>query len=275
MFLFITLYSIRLFNAYKIGQLDITNAVTLYHCISLVGAVVNYISQLICSKAYCEYYNTSCLFEIMTYFRAETVVYHKELFLLITKIFLFPIVVEITLLLRQMYDSNESQKLIFTLYTLYPLIIANIVPNILYGGMVICKRSALALNRDLVRIKNEANFLQKAEQILLHKKFYRMQRYCCLADNLDELSEKYTIICVQTLAYTKLAAPPFLASLLCNLFGITTNLFRQYYALADTLINNKTYDVFDALTNGIFLMISFLEIAMHSYITDQCIEAVS
>ena len=275
MIVFIMIYTLRLYNDYKSGELDITNAVTLYHCISLIGAITSYITQLVYCKRYCEYYNTSRLFETMTYFKTETVVYHKEVFLTLTKIFIFPTVIEITLILRQLQEDDESKSLMWTLYTLYPLIAANIGPNMLFAGMFMCKRATLALNKDVVKIKNEANFLQKTEQILLHKQFYRMQRYCCLADNLDELSEKYTVICVQTLAYTELSAPPLLASLLCNLFGITTGLFRQYYAVADTLINNESYDVFSALTNGVFLLISFLEIAMHSYITGQSIEAVS
>lgn len=275
MIVFIMVYTLRLYNDYKSGELDITNAVTLYHCISLVGAVIGYVTQLVYCKGYCKYYNTLRLFEIMTYFKAETVVFHKEVFLSLTKLFLFPVVIEITLILRQLQEYDESKSLMSTLYTVYPLIAANIAPNILFAGMVICNRAARALNKAVVKIKNEANFLQKPEQILLHKQFYRMQRYCCLADNLDELSEKYTMICVQIMAYTELSAPPLLASLLCNLFGITTGLFRQYYAVVDTFINNETYDVFRALTNGVFILISFLEIAMHSYVTGQSIEAVS
>ncbi|KAM7360496.1 gustatory receptor 94a isoform 1-T1 [Cochliomyia hominivorax] len=272
--LFTLIYIRRLYFEIMADELNLKNAVTLYYYINIFGAVTNFLSQLLNSKRTVDFFNAARFFEAMQYFDVEVEVIHSSILLVTLKTFIFPIIIEITLILRQLRDDDEDKSIFWTFYTLYPLVIANILPNCLFGVFVICRQLTLTLNRKLMKLEKDANFLQKREQIGLHKRFYCMQQFCNLADNLDELAEKYSMICKQTLAFMSLCTVPLLASLLCNLFGITAGFFHQYYALADTLINEESYDVFSAITNGVFLIISFLEIALHSLVADQSIEAV-
>ncbi|XP_023296333.1 putative gustatory receptor 94a [Lucilia cuprina] len=272
--LFTLIYIRRLYNEVVSEELDLKNAVTLYYYMNIFGAATNFLSQLWNTKAAAHFFNTVKLFETLKYFDVDVEVIHSSLLLVTLKIIIFPIIIEITLILRQLRNDYEERSLLWTIYTLYPLVIANIIPNCLFGIFVVCRQLTMSLNRHLKELEKEANFLQNMDQILLHKPFYRMQKFCNLADKLDELAEKYSLICAQTLLYMSMCSTPLLASLLCNLFGITAGFFRQYYALADTLINEESYDVFNAITNGVFLIISFLEIALHSLVADQSIEAV-
>ncbi|XP_065372265.1 putative gustatory receptor 94a [Calliphora vicina] len=272
--LFTMIYIRRLYYEIITEELDLKNAVTLYYYMNIFGAATNYLSQLLNTKSAVDFFNVVQLFETMEYVDVEMEVIQSSILLVTLKTIIFPIIIEITLILRQLRDDDEDRSLLWTVYTLYPLVIANIIPNCLFGIFVICRQFTMALNRQMRELEKEANFLQNIEQICLHKRFYRMQKFCNLADKLDELAEKYSLICSQTLAYMSLCTTPLMASLLCNLFGITAGFFRQYYALADTLINEESYDVFNAVTNGVFLIISFLEIALHSLVADQSIEAV-
>lgn len=271
--LFTIIYIRRLYIDIISDELDLDNAVTLFNYMNIIGAFINYLSQLVYCKASMNFFNVAQLFPTLEYFDLDMKAIHSSILLVTMKTIVFPTIIEITLILKQLRD-DENKSLLWTIYTLYPLVIVNIIPNCLFGVFVICRIFTLALNNNLSSLEKEANFLQNKEQITLHNHFYRMQKFCDLADKLDELSEKYALICSQTLAYINLCTAPLLGSLLCNLFGVTTGFFLQYYALADTIINEESYDVFNAITNGVFLIISFLEIALHSLVANQNIQAV-
>lgn len=272
--LFAIIYTRRLYNDIISDELDLKNAVKLFYYMNILGAATNYLSQLLYCKASMDFFNVAQLFSTLDYFDLDEKVLHSSILLVTMKSIIFPIIIEIILILKQLRDDDDNKSLLWTIYTLYPLVVVNIIPNCLFGVFVICRQLTLALNNNLRNLEKEANFLQNMEQIILHKRFYRMQKFCDLADILDGLMEKYALICSQTLAYISLCTMPLLASLLCNLFGITSGFFLQYYALADTIINEESYDVFNAITNGVFLSISFLEIALHSLVVNQNIEAV-
>lgn len=267
---------IRIFyNEIVTKTFDVNSAVNVYYYMNVMGAFINYIAQLRIGKPTSEYFNTSKFFEVLEYFTIEAIINHSIIWLVFSKIIIFPLVVESTLILRHLRNEDETKNLFWTLYTLFPLVLANIVPNCFFGVMVVCRQAIRALNNELEKLQKEANLLQRAEQMNLHKNFYRMQKFCNMADKLDELSIIFALICKQTLSYMKLADIPLMASLVCNLFGVTAGLFQQYYAAADTFIQGDEYDVFDGLTNGVFLVISYLEIAMNSLIAGQSINAVS
>ena len=275
MIIFGLIYIRILYNEIVSKTFDLNSAVNLYYYMNVMATFINYISQLRISKPSCDYFNTSKLFEVLEYFTTEAIINQSIIRIIFTKIIFFPLVIECTLILRHLRNEDDGKSLLWTIYTLYPLVMANIIPNCFFGVMVICRQAIKALNNDLEKLLKEANLLQSAEQMHLQKNFYRMQKFCNMADKLDELSLIFGVICKQTISYMELAAIPLFASLVCNLFGVTAGLFQQYYAVADTFINDDEYDVFDALTNGVFLVISFLEIAMHSLIADQSISAVN
>ena len=275
MIIFGVIYIRIFYNEIVSKTFDLNSAVNLYYYMNVMAAFINYISQLRISKPSCDYFNTSKLFEVLEYFTIEAIINQSIIWMVFTKIIIFPLAIESTLILRHLRNEDNEKSLLWTIYTLYPLVMSNIVPNCFFGVMVVCRQAINALNSDLEKLLKEANLLQRAEQMHLHKNFYRMQKFCNMADKLDELSLIFNLICSQTISYMKLAEIPLLASLVCNLFGVTAGLFQQYYAVAGTFINDDEYDAFDALTNGVFLVISFLEIAMFSLVADQSISGVN
>ncbi|XP_073818320.1 putative gustatory receptor 94a [Musca autumnalis] len=271
---FVFIYGKRLHEEYATGQIDLKNAVSIYYYLNIICALVNYLWQLAKTNKILKFYNTVPVFDCMSYFCIDHRSVKKAALLTFIKIILIPIIVEINLILRELRKGEES-NLLETLYHLYPMVIANFLPNCLFAGFVVCRECMKALNILLKLVENEANFYQNVKQMKLNTRFYRMQIFCDLSDKLDELSEKYNLVCFYTLEYTQLISLPLICSLLSNLLGITAGCFQQYYAIADTMINEETYDVFDALTNGVFLAISFSEIAILNMVVNDCIEKVS
>lgn len=273
--IFNLVYTRRLYYEIITSGFDLKNAVKLYFYMNVIGGIMNYLWQLMNCKAAVDFVNQVQLFTTMKYFDIDVAAIKSTILLVTLKTLIFPTVIAIAVILRKLHNGFDiTQSIVFTLYVSYPIFCANITPNCLFGIFVVCRQLTLALNRNLSKLEKEANFLQDSKQMRLHKHFYRVQRFCHMADKLDELAEKYATICSQTLQYMSLGALPLLISLVCNLLGITVGLFRQYYDLADTLINEESYDIFRSVSNGIFLIISFLEIALHSLVGNQTIMEV-
>lgn len=264
----------QLYAAYNDDKINLANAETLYYYISIVGVVLSYICQLVQTTELREFLSNVPLFEILDYFELKRSVVKSSIQIILVKTVVFPIILEINLLIRQSRNEPE-ESLLKTFYTLFPTVVSNFLPNCAFSSIVVCYHTMRALNLRLEKIEKEANFYQDVKQMILHKHFYRMQKFCNLADTLDELSQKYTLICGYTLRYVDINSVAIMATLLCNLFAITGGLFQEYNALADTFINKKNYDVFDALTNGVFLSIAVADIALYGSMANDCLEAVS
>ncbi|XP_061394420.1 putative gustatory receptor 94a [Musca vetustissima] len=262
----------RFYEEFRTDQMDLKNAVSIYYYLSIVCSMVNYFSQFLKIKDLLEFYNQVPVFDCLCYFNINPRSVKKSALLTFIKIILFPIIVEVNLIIRELHGGGgEEPNLVGTLYNLYPMVIANFLPNCLFAGFVLCREGMKALNSRLLTIEKEANLYQDKKQMKILSNFQRMQIFCDLSEKLDELCEKYNAICSYTLAYVDLLAMPLVFSLLSNLFGITAGCFQQYYAIADTMINEEPYDMFDAMTNGVFLAISFSEIALLNMAVNDCI----
>uniref|UniRef100_A0A454A0P1 Gustatory receptor n=1 Tax=Stomoxys calcitrans TaxID=35570 RepID=A0A454A0P1_STOCA len=270
---FVLLYVKNIYDDYVSDQIDLKNASSLYYYMNIICSLANYVSQVIQTKAIMNFYNSVPLFETIRFLDITAKAVRSSGILVFVKVILFPIIIEINLLVREMHtgpDFNIWQ----TFYALYPTVLANFLPNCIFSGFVICRETMIALGGHLRLIEKEANFYQDVRQMTLHKPFYRMQIFCDLSDKVDVLAGHYTSICYYTTAFMQLGAMPILFSLLSNLFGITAGFFQQYYAIADTMINEESYNLFDAMTNGVFLVISFSEIALLSMVANECIEKI-
>lgn len=274
LFITVTVVYIRKTCAdFKANELDLKNAVKLYYYMNVIATLVNYGSQLYHKTSIAYFYGRVPFFDTIRYLDIQPKVVKFAALMIFVKVILFPIIIETVLILRVIH-KGENNSIWSTLYTLYPIVMTNFLPNCIFGAFIVCRELMVALNKHLSRVEHEANYYQDVKQMILHKPFYRMQIFCNLSDKLDELAIKYSDICLYTLEYMKIGAVPLLAAFICNLFGITVQFFQQYKSIADTMINNDGYNVFDALTNGVFLLISFSEIALHSLIANECIEKV-
>lgn len=266
-------YGQSILNDWQKNEFDLENIIKLYSYMNITSVIINYLTALTLSSTFVRFFNGLPLFDTFKFFNvsAKTVIVSVRLVFL--KGLLIPIIYEMTLLLQQI--RNEPNKhLLWTLYTLLPMILSKMFPNLSFGALVISKVLMETLNERLSEIVNEVNSMQTVLQMSLHKPYYRMQRFCDLADRLDLLAQKYDIICRQTTKYLQLLSAPLICSLLCNLCGITVGCFRQYLAIAETLVNNEPYDVFHALTNAVFLAISVIEVMLLGQICDNNIVKV-
>ncbi|XP_028894351.2 putative gustatory receptor 94a [Zeugodacus cucurbitae] len=270
---FTVCYGQSMLNDWQQNQFDLENVIKLYSYMNITSVIINYLTVLLLSRTFVRFFNGVSLFETLKFFdvSAKTVIVSVRLVIL--KAILIPVIYEVTLILQQL--RNEPDKhLLWTLYTLLPMVLSQMLPHLFFGTLVISKVLMETLNERLSEIANETNCMQTALQMKLHKPYYRMQRFCDLADRLDLLAQKYQIICRQTTTYLQLLSAPLICSLLCNLCGITVGCFRQYLAIAETFVNNEPYDVFHALTNAVFLAISVIEVMLQGHISDNNIVKV-
>ncbi|XP_054732730.1 putative gustatory receptor 94a [Anastrepha obliqua] len=265
--LFTMSYGRSVFEDYLTNKFDLKNAAKLHSYMNITASLVNYLTALILSRVFVRFLNSVPLFEIMQFFDVSPKMVMLSIRLVVLKAILIPIMHEVTLILQQIHNDPDK-NIAWTLYTLLPMLIAQMFPNLYFGTLVICKMLVTVLNEHLNEIVNEVNWMQSALQIPLHKPYYRMQRFCTLADRLDLLAQKYNIICEKTTKYLQLLSAPLLCSLLCNLCGITAGCFSQYLSIADTLVNNEPYDYFKAITNAIFLAICVIEVLLQGHICD-------
>ncbi|XP_061394421.1 putative gustatory receptor 94a [Musca vetustissima] len=263
----VTTLSLRqLYIAYNDDKINLANAEILYYYIGIVAVILTYILQLVRSNEIKTFVSQVPLLELMDYFELNQRAVKSSIVKIVVKTLLFPIILEINLIIRQRRKD--------TVINLFPLVASNFLPNCVFSALVICYHYMQALNSYLEKVEKDANLYQDVKQMILHKPFHRMQAFCNMADKLDELSEKYSIICKNILKYVEINSVAILAALLCNLFAITGGLFQQYNALADTLINKESYDLFDAMTNGVFLAIAIADIALYGSMANDCLEMV-
>ncbi|XP_018792091.1 PREDICTED: putative gustatory receptor 94a [Bactrocera latifrons] len=264
---FTVTYGQSMLNDWQNDEFDLENVTSLYSYMNITSVIVNYLTAFILSSTFVRFFNTISLFETLRFFEVSARTVIVSVRLVILKALLIPAIYEATFLLQQI--RNEPDKhLLWSLYTVLPLVLAQMYPNLFFSTLVIGKILVETLNERLCEIVNEVNCMQTPLQMSLHKPYYRMQRFCDLADRMDRLAQKYDIICRQTTKYLQLLSAPVICSLLCNLCGITVGCFRQYLAVAETLVNNEPYDVFQALINAAFLAISVIEVILLAQISD-------
>ncbi|EDV43019.1 uncharacterized protein Dana_GF16722 [Drosophila ananassae] len=269
---FTIMYGHQIVKEYYQGQINLRDAITLYSYMNITVAVINYVTQMIISEHVAKMMSAVPFFEILRKFRLNS----KSLYIAISTAFIksigFPFILEVAFILQQRRLHPEL-SLFWTIYRLFPLVISNLLNNCYYGAMIVVLEIIKALNFRVETVLKEVNILQREEQLKLNTTYYRMQRFCSLADELDSLAISYRLIYVHTGKYLSPMSLSMILSLICHLLGMTVGFYSLYYAVADTFIGGKPYDGLGSLINLVFLFISLAEITLLTHLCNNLLIA--
>ncbi|XP_034488950.1 putative gustatory receptor 94a [Drosophila innubila] len=265
--IFTSIYVRQMYLDYMTDQLNLRDAVKLYSYMNITVAIINFITQMLMSTTVARMMSNVPLFETLNSIHIDSRTIMTSVLMALIKVLGFPIVLEVALILQQ--KRNEPHlNWTWTLYNLFPMVISNFLNNCYFGAMIIAKNILEALNAKLKLQVQQVNLMQHEDNKKEYSKYYRTQRFCTLADELDDLSAKYKLICSQSTDYMGLMSLSIVLSLICHLLGITVGFYNQYYAIAEYVIGKKSYDAFGAFINLIFLIISILELALLTYLSN-------
>ncbi|KAM8707078.1 hypothetical protein ACLKA7_011219 [Drosophila subpalustris] len=264
---FTSIYVRQMYLDYTTAQLNLRDAVKLYSYMNITVAIINFITQMLMSKTVARMMSNVPLFETLSSIPIDTRTIMTSVLMALIKVLGFPFVLEVALIVQQ--NRNEPHlKWTWTLYNLFPMVISNYLNNCYFGAMIIAKNVLEALNAKLKLQVQEVNLMQHEDNKKLYSKYYRIQRFCTMADELDDLLAKYKMICSQSTDYMALMSLSIVLSLICHLLGITVGCYNQYIAIAESVIGKKPYDAFGAFINLVFLTISILELTLLTYLSN-------
>ncbi|XP_016990111.1 putative gustatory receptor 94a [Drosophila rhopaloa] len=269
---FSLVYGRQIYKDYRQDQINLKDAITLYSYMNITVAVINYVTQMIISDHVAKMMSRVPFFDTLKSLRLDSKSLYKSIAFALVKTLMFPLTVEVAFILQQRRQHPEM-SLIWTVYKLFPLMISNLLNNCYFGAMVVVKEMLYALNARLESQLQEVNLLQQKDQLKLYTKYYRMQRFCSMADELEKLEHRYKLIYVHSGKYLTPMALSMILSLICHLLGITVGFYSLYYAIADTLIMGKPYDGLGSLINLVFLLISLAEITMLTHLCNHLLVA--
>ncbi|KAH8313648.1 hypothetical protein KR067_009715 [Drosophila pandora] len=269
---FTIMYGHQIVKEYYQGQINLRDAITLYSYMNITVAVINYVTQMIISEHVAKTMSAVPFFETLRKFRLNS----KSLYIAISTALIksigFPFILEVAFILQQRRLHPEL-SLFWTIYRLFPLVISNLLNNCFYGAMIVVLEILKALNFRVETVLKEVNLLQREEQLKLNTTYYRMQRFCSLADELDCLAISYRLIYVHAGKYLSPMSLSMILSLICHLLGMTVGFYSLYYAVADTFIGGKPYDGLGSLINLVFLFISLAEITLLTHLCNNLLIA--
>ncbi|EDW45170.1 GM10153 [Drosophila sechellia] len=230
----------------------------------------NYVTQWEKTLQIIRFQNSVPLFKVLDSLDISAMIMWRAFIYSLLKIVFCPFIAYITLILYQRRSHPESQwTSVTTTKTMLPLIVSNQINNCFFGGLVIANLIIAAVNQKLHGIVKEANMLQSPVQMNLHKPYYRMRRFCELADLLDELTRKYGVTACRSKNYLRFTDWSMVLSMMMNLLGITMGCYNQYLAIADHYINGEPFDLFLAIVLVVFLAVPFLELVMVARISNE------
>ncbi|XP_039493023.1 putative gustatory receptor 97a [Drosophila santomea] len=267
---FALFYIWNIYNEISTGQISLRNTIGIYCYMNVCVCLFNYVTQWVKTLEIIRFQNSVPLIKLLDSVDISAIIVWRAFVYSLIKIVFCPLIAYITLILYQRRSHPENQwTSLATVKTMLPLIVSNQINNCLFGGLVIANVVIAALNRKLHGIVKEANMLQSPVQMNLHKPYYRMRRFCELADLLDELAEKYGVTASLSKKYLQFTDWSMVMSMLMNLLGITMGSYNQYLAIADYYINEEPFDLFQAIVLLVFLAVPFLEIVMVARISNQ------
>lgn len=223
---------------------------------------------------YSVFLNNIPLFSTINYFNISYMSQSLSVMCAVLKMFAFPLIMQLTLILYQK-QTHPELSWTNTSRTIIPIILGNQLNNCFFGGIVIAQGLFMQINKLLREMLHEVNRMQSPLGMLLLKPYYRMQRFCELADKLDELSNKYTQIANYSREYLVLTSFSLVISMAINLFSTTLGCYMQYQAVANYIMIEDTYDIPRALAHFVFLLIPFLEIVLVARVSQQELNEVS
>ncbi|KAM8705001.1 hypothetical protein ACLKA7_009456 [Drosophila subpalustris] len=253
------------FMSEQFNQLD---AIQIYCYMNCIVVLLNYVTQWAIMRQILRFLNSIPLLSTINYFKVSFMSKSRSILFAILKMIAFPFIMQLTLILYQK-QTHPELSWITTIRTIIPIILGNQLNNCFFGGIVIAQGLFMQINQLLREMLQEVNRMQTPVGLLLLKPYYRMQRFCELADQLDELARNYSLIAYYSREYLVLTSFSLVISLGINLFSTTLGCYRQFQAVADYLIIEDTYDAPRALAHFVFLLIPFLEIVLVACVSQQ------
>ncbi|XP_030370416.1 putative gustatory receptor 97a [Scaptodrosophila lebanonensis] len=268
---FAAFYVRNIYENYINGLLKMRDTVLLYLDMNVGLCLINYVTQWAMTWEVTAFQKTIPIIETLNSFNMDMASIWRIFIVSAIKMWGFPVVVGVVLILQQ-GRSSLTFSVMRASQTLFPLIVGNQLNNSFFGSVVVAKVVLTACNKELRKVLLEVNMMQTPLQMRLNKPYYRMKRFCELADYLDDLALRYTIAITRSMDYLRLTALSLICSLLINLVGFTVGFFNQYQAIADHFINGKPYDLIYEFTHFVFLLVPFLEIALLARVSNSVVE---
>lgn len=254
---------------FRSGQIDQRDAIKIYCYMNACGGLLHYFYQWSISVQIVDLLNQMSLFRVINYFSVSVVSMVRAMLLVLVKIFGFPLLMQLTLVFHHELSWTSTIK------TMIPIIAGSHLNNCFFCSVVIARAILSHINKLLSEILSEVNRLQTPLEMLLHKPFYRMQRFCDLADQLDELATKYALVHFYCQGHLGFACFSLVISMGINLFSTTLGCYVQYQAFVDYVMLETPYDVPQALSHFVFLALPFLEIVLLANESQQLLNEAS
>ncbi|KAH8356117.1 hypothetical protein KR200_012190 [Drosophila serrata] len=272
--IFLLFYIWHIYKEVSERFISLRHTIETYCYMNVAVCLINFITQWPIIKPVLQFQNSVPLFEVLNSFDIPMMLVWRAFIYAVLKILVCPLVEYITLILYQRRAQPDLSWTSFAnIRTMLPLIVSNQINNCFFGGLVIANSIVAAINKKLLSIVKEANMLQTPGQMNLQKPYYRMRRFCDLADELDELAKKYGLTAWYSKEYLRFTDWSMILSMLSmNLIGITLGLYNQYLTIADYYINEESFDLFLAIDQLVFLTVPFMEIFMVARISNQMLQ---
>lgn len=271
---FAIFYLRLIWTEYIDGHIDSRDAIKIYSYMNVFVALLNYVTQWAMMRQILHFLNNLPLFSTINYFTISFSSVGNAVMLAVLKMFGFTFLMQLTLLLYQKHKYPDSTW-IQTSAIIFPIVLGNQINNCFFSAMVISRVLLMQINKQLREILLQVNQLQTPADLLFQKSYFRMQRFCDLADHLDELAIKYTLVTSLSNRYLQITSSSLVISMGVNLFSTTLGFYTQYQALADYIMTEESYDVARALANLVFLAVPLLEIVLLAQISQEIIQEVS
>ncbi|KAH8338510.1 hypothetical protein KR059_007889 [Drosophila kikkawai] len=266
-------YIWHIYKGLSAGDINLRHTIEIFCYMNVTVCLINFITQWPIIKPVLRFQNSVPLFEVLNSLEMSMMLVWRAFIYGVLKILVCPLVAYITLILYQRRAHPDLRWTSFaTVRTMLPLIVSNQINNCFFGGLVIANLVVAAINKKLLGIVKEVNMLQTPGQMDLQKPYYRMRRFCDLADELDELTKKYGLTACHSKGYLRFTDWSMILSMLMNLIGITMGFYNQYLAIADYYINEEPFDLSLAIDQLVFLAVPFMELVMVTRISNQMLQ---
>ncbi|KAH8383579.1 hypothetical protein KR009_009354 [Drosophila setifemur] len=263
-------YTWHIYTEVSTGQISRRHTIGIYGYMNVCVALINYVTQWKKTSRIVAFQNSVPLFKVLNSLDISMMLVWHAFMYGVLKIIACPLLESVALLLYQRRSNPEMKwTSLSTVRMMLPLIVSNQINNCYYGGLIIADLVLASINNQLTGIVKEVNMLQSPDQMDLHKPYYRMRRFCELADTLDKLAKKYSFCTRSAKYYLRFTDESMVLSMLMNLIGLTMGLFNQYMTIADHYINEEPFDLFLTIVQLFFLAVPFLELVFLARISNQ------
>lgn len=254
----------------------------IYSAMNILSAVVSYVVLIAYHRGIVDFLNKAQIefFTMKSYVESNIQESKFKLFQFGAKAAVFPMILWTTITFKHLYsESHDGESTLTHLkqgyMTMIPYMIRSAPSTCLYGILLLTSFYMKQLIANAEIMVREINLITFHKELKIHKNFYKMQRFCELSDLLDDIAIKYTQILKSTRDYVSFVEIPWIASLGCNMIGVTYGIFAQYTYIANTVFDDEPYDVASVFTGTIFILVSAMEIFLQANIATENTNMVS